>query len=61
MKQSESNITDAEILAMQSQDNEIISKMKGAFIDCENPNDMLYRFEGTLGLPGGNLVPLGPD
>jgi len=22
--------------------------MKGAVVECENPNDMLYRFEGTL-------------
>lgn len=38
--------------------------MKDAFVECENPNDMLYRFEGTMGLGGdkkGALVPLGPD
>lgn len=35
--------------------------MKGSSVDCENPNDMLYRFEGTLELKSGNLIPLGPD
>lgn len=35
--------------------------MKGTSVDCENPNDMLYRFEGNLELNGGNLVSLGPD
>lgn len=38
--------------------------MKDAYVECENPNDMLYKFEGTMGLGGdkkGALVPLGPD
>ena len=26
----------------------IIENMMGAYVQCENPNDMLYRFEGTL-------------
>jgi magnesium-transporting ATPase (P-type) len=42
----------------------MLEKMREAFVECENPNDMLYRFEGTMGLGGdrkGNLIPLGPD
>jgi hypothetical protein len=45
-------------------DKEVLRKMKDAYVECENPNDMLYRFEGTMGLGGdkkGALVPLGPD
>lgn len=45
-------------------DREVLRKMKDAYVECENPNDMLYRFEGTMGLGGekkGALVPLGPD
>jgi magnesium-transporting ATPase (P-type) len=45
-------------------DREVLRKMKDAYVECENPNDMLYKFEGTMGLGGdkkGALVPLGPD
>jgi phospholipid-transporting ATPase len=50
--------------AMKQQDRDLIEKLKGAWVDCEQPNDMLYKFEGTLGLGEENkdvLVPLGPD
>jgi phospholipid-transporting ATPase len=50
---------------MNEQDKELIEKMKGAWIECEQPNDMLYKFEGTLGGLGEDekeiLAPLGPD
>lgn len=26
--------------------------MKGGYVECENPNDMLYKFEGSMGLGG---------
>ncbi len=29
-------------------DEELLSSMKGSVIECEYPNDMLYRFEGTV-------------
>lgn len=29
-------------------DKEVLDVMKGAFVQCENPNDQLYRFEGTI-------------
>jgi phospholipid-transporting ATPase len=38
--------------------------MKGAWVDCEQPNDMLYKFEGAMGLNEEHkdvLIPLGPD
>ena len=38
--------------------------MNGGQVECENPNDMLYRFEGTLRLGGTNkdtIVPLNTD
>jgi hypothetical protein len=54
-----------EIDAMEEKiDRDVLQKMQGAFVQCENPNEMLYRFEGTMGLGGdkkGALVPLGPD
>jgi hypothetical protein len=43
-------------------DKQILEKMKGAFIECESPNEMLYKFEGNMGLGGtADVVPLGPD
>jgi len=39
-------------------------KLSGAYVECENPNEMLYKFEGTLGLGGEKkdiVVPLSTD
>lgn len=39
--------------------------MRGAWVDCEQPNDMLYKFEGAMGLSDeehkDTLFSLGPD
>ena len=29
-------------------DQEVLQSMKGAHIECENPNEMLYKFDGSL-------------
>jgi hypothetical protein len=29
-----------------STEEALLKTFKGTFIECENPNDMLYRFEG---------------
>jgi magnesium-transporting ATPase (P-type) len=29
-------------------DEDVLNYFKEAVIECENPNEMLYRFEGTL-------------
>jgi len=43
-------------------DKHILDKIKGGYIECEPPNEMLYKFEGNLGLGGtSDVVPLGPD
>jgi magnesium-transporting ATPase (P-type) len=26
----------------------VLQVLKGAYVQCENPNDQLYRFEGTI-------------
>jgi phospholipid-translocating ATPase len=43
-KQAEKKLLQLEI----SSEENLLESYKGAFIECENPNDMLYRFEGTL-------------
>jgi phospholipid-transporting ATPase len=43
-------------------DKEVLNKLKGAHIECENPNEMLYKFEGNF-MPkdSSQIIPLGPD
>lgn len=43
-------------------DRAVLEKLKGAHVECENPNEMLYKFEGNL-IPKENsqIIPLGPD
>ena len=43
-KQAEKKLLKLDI----SSEETLLESYKGAFIECENPNDMLYRFEGTL-------------
>eukprot|EP00347_Sterkiella_histriomuscorum_P021501 403333759 len=41
-------------------DQEILKNFQEAYVECENPNEMLYKFEGTLVL--NNMpIPLGID
>lgn len=44
VKQSEKKLLSLDM----STDLDLLTSMKGAYIECENPNEMLYRFEGTL-------------
>ena len=37
------------------------ANLSRARIECETPNPLLYKFEGNLFLPDGNVVPMGPD
>lgn len=41
-------------------DEEVLSNLKGAYIECESPNEMLYKFEGTMVL-NNQPTPLGID
>lgn len=57
-----SDRTDSKRLAQV--DGEILERMKGGYVECENPNDILYKFEGTMGLGGDQkdvIVPLNTD
>ena len=38
--------------------------MQGGYVECESPNEMLYKFEGSLGMGGERkdlIVPLSTD
>ena len=43
-KQAEKKILDLGV----STDKDALERLKGCIIECEHPNEMLYRFEGTL-------------
>ena len=37
---------------MNKMDKDVLVNMNGGYVECENPNEMLYRFEGSMGLGG---------
>ena len=41
-------------------DEEVIEGFKGAFVECENPNEFIYKFEGTM-IHNHHMIPLGID
>jgi phospholipid-transporting ATPase len=43
-------------LAKTEQD--IVSNLTGAKIECEQPNEFLYKFQGNLELNDGAVIPL---
>ena len=55
-KQAEKNI-----LQIASDDRACLSKFNGAVIDCEGPNEHLYKFEGNIKMPDGTVIPIDPD
>lgn len=48
------------IVELSTDDESVLTNMRGAEVECENPNDMLYRFEGLM-VAGGTAVPLTVD
>jgi magnesium-transporting ATPase (P-type) len=44
-------------------DNADVMRMmfRGSRIECENPNELLYKFEGNLQMSGGVTIPLSVD
>lgn len=51
-------------VATSKYESKILDKMQGGNVECENPNEMLYRFEGTLSMGGERkdiVVPLSND
>ena len=40
---------------MSRNDKEVMSKFTGGIIECEKPNEFLYKFEGSLTLDGTKI------
>lgn len=48
------------IIEQSKDDASVLENFSGGKVECENPNEMLYRFEGTI-VVDGTLVPLNID
>ena len=48
------------VIPMAQNDSDTVENFRRGYVECENPNEMLYRFEGTL-IVDGNLIPLSVD
>lgn len=46
---------------MECEDAKILDAVKGSKIECETPNEFLYRFEGNFVLKDGTKYPINPD
>ena len=58
LKQKQTNKT---IMRLCKEDESALNNLNGSKIDCEGPNPSLYKFQGTLKLMDGAVIPLDPD
>lgn len=49
------------MLRLASSEEAAFKNFNGATIDCEGPNEFLYKFEGNMTLPDGAQIPIDPD
>lgn len=52
---------DKKLLGMASDDKACLKNFIGAVIDCEGPNEHLYKFEGNIKFHDGSITPIDPD
>ena len=52
---------DKAVLRIAEQDPDCLTSFNGSIINCEGPNEFLYKFEGTLRLLDGAVIPIDPD
>ena len=45
----------------KTSNNACLTVFNGSVIDCEGPNEHLYKFEGNLTLTDGAIIPIDPD
>lgn len=49
------------MLRLANTEENTLNYFNGAVINCEGPNEFLYKFEGTITLPDGAVIPIDPD
>ena len=52
---------DKNVIRLAKTEQECFRNFTGADIDCEAPNEFLYKFEGNLTQQDGAVIPMGPD
>jgi phospholipid-translocating ATPase len=52
---------DKRLIRMGKTEEEVCMNFNGSLIECEKPNEFLYKFEGNLTLIDGAVVPLSVD
>jgi P-type E1-E2 ATPase len=52
---------DKSYVDLAKNEEEMIKNFTKMQIDCENPNEFLYTFDGNLKFKDGKIIPLGPD
>ena len=45
---------------MANDDEEVMKKFTGAVVECEKPNEFLYKFEGNISI-NGTTIPVGEN
>ena len=51
----------ASVLRLAPDENMAIRNFNGAVVNCEGPNEYLYKFDGNFTLPDGAVIPIDPD
>jgi phospholipid-translocating ATPase len=52
---------DKRIVAASRSENEILKSFTGALIECEQPNEHLYKFDGAITMLDGQTIALSSD
>ena len=52
---------DKNVIRLAKTEQDCFKNFTGATIDCEQPNEFLYKFEGNLTQKDGAVIPMGPD
>jgi magnesium-transporting ATPase (P-type) len=50
-----------EVLKMAQNDEDVLKNFDNAKIECEPPNEFLYKFEGKMTMPNGKVFSLDAD
>ena len=53
--------TNKSVLRLANTEEDALKNFNGGVINCEGPNEYLYKFEGNLTLPDGATIPIDPD
>jgi len=46
---------------LAADDENVLHNFNGTLIECDTPNEFLYKFNGNMTLPDGKVLPLEAD